>query len=96
MQLNAAQIRIKELIETNRELRYCKMVEAAEIEFEGTRSKHNGEPAYNYYKPEYEQLLRIPSSPAEHQPENTSLHFRDTNETLPNTQRLYKNHPPTL
>ena len=65
------------------------MVEAAGIEPEGTKSKHNAEPAQNRAKPEHNQALRTPISPAEHQPESTSLHFRDTNETLPNTQKLY-------
>ena len=63
--------------------------EAAGIEPEGTRSKHNAEPAHNRAKPEQNQALRIAISPAEHQPEGTSLHFRDTNETHPNTQKLY-------
>ena len=65
------------------------MVEAAGIEPEGTRSKHNAEPAQNRAKPEQNQALRTPISLAEHQPESTSLHFRDTNETLPNAQKLY-------
>ena len=65
------------------------MAEAAVIEPEGTRSKHNAEPAQNRAKPEHNQALRKPISPAEHQPESTSLHFRDANETLPNTQKLY-------
>ena len=65
------------------------MVEAAGIEPEGTQSQHNAEPAQNRAKPEQNQALRTPISPAEHQPESTSLHFRDTNETLPNTQKLY-------
>ena len=72
-----------------RELRYSKMVEAAGIEPEGTRSQHYAEHAQNRTKPEQNQALRKPISPAEHQPESTSLHFRDTNETLPNTQKLY-------
>ena len=72
-----------------RELRFSKMVGAAGIEPEGTRSKHNAEPAQNRAKPEQNQALRTPLSPAEHQPESTSLHFRDTNATLPNTQKLY-------
>ena len=70
-------------------LRFSKMVEAAGIEPEGTQSKHNAEPTQNRAKPEQNQALRTPISPAEHQPESTSLHFRDTNETLPNTQKLY-------
>ena len=74
---------------TKIELRSSKMVEAAGIEPEGTQSKHNAEPAQNRAKPEQNQALRTPISPAEHQPESTSLHFRDTNETLPNTQKLY-------
>ena len=65
------------------------MVEAAGIEPEGTRSQHNAEPAQNRAKPEQNQALMAPVSPAERQPESTSLHFRDTNETLPNTQKLY-------
>ena len=73
----------------NRELHSLKMVEAAGIEPEGTQSKHNAEPAQNRAKPEQNQALRTPISPAEHQPESTSLHFRDTNETLPNAQKLY-------
>ena len=65
------------------------MVEAAGIEPEGTQSKHNAEPTQNRAKPEQNQALTAPVSPAERQPESTSLHFRDTNETLPNTQKLY-------
>ena len=65
------------------------MVEAAGIEPEGTRSQHNAEPAQNRAKPEQNQALTAPVSPVEHQPESTSLHFRDTNETLPNAQKLY-------
>ena len=65
------------------------MVEAAGIEPEGTQSKHNADPAQNRAKPEQNQALRTPISPAEHEPESTSLHFRDTNETLPNAQKLY-------
>jgi hypothetical protein len=53
----------------NRELRSSKMVQAAGIEPEGTRSKHNAEPAQNRAKPEQNQALRAPISPAEHQPE---------------------------
>ena len=65
------------------------MVEAARIEPQGTQSKHNAEPAQNRAKPEQNQALTAPVRPAEHEPESTSLHFRDTNETLPNTQKLY-------
>ena len=65
------------------------MVEAAGIEPEGTQSKHNAEPAQNRAKPEQNQALTAPVRPAEHEHEGTSLHFRDTNETLPNTQKLY-------
>jgi hypothetical protein len=65
------------------------MVEAAGIEPQGTQSKHNAEPAQNRAKPEQNQALTAPISPAEHQPESTSLRFRDTNETLPNAQKLY-------
>ncbi len=65
------------------------MVEAAGIEPEGTRSKHNAEPAHNCAKPEQNQALTTPVGPAENQPESTSLHFRDTNETLPSAQKLY-------
>ena len=72
-----------------RELHSFKMVEAAGIEPEGTQSKHNAEPAQNRAKPEQNQTLTAPVSPAENEPESTSLHFRDTNETLPNAQKLY-------
>ena len=65
------------------------MVEAAGIEPEGTRSQHNAEPAQNRAKPEQNQALTAPVSPVEHQPESTSLHFRDTNKTLPSAQKLY-------
>ena len=65
------------------------MVEAAGIEPEGTRSQHNAEPAQNCAKPEQNQALTAPVRPTENEPESTSLHFRDTNETLPNTQKLY-------
>ena len=65
------------------------MVEAAGIEPEGTQSKHNAEPAQNRAEPAQNQALTAPVSPAEPQPESTSLHFRDTNETHPNTQKLY-------
>jgi len=65
------------------------MVEAAGIEPEGGQSQHNAEPAQNRAKPEQNQALTTPVRPAEHEPESTSLHFRDTNETLPNTQKLY-------
>ena len=65
------------------------MVEAAGIEPEGTRSKHNAEPTQNRAKPEQNHALRTPISPAEHQPESTSFHFRDTNKTLPSAQKLY-------
>jgi hypothetical protein len=65
------------------------MVEAAGIEPQGTQSKHNAEPAQNRAKPEQNQALTAPISPAEHEPESTSLRFRDTNETLPNAQKLY-------
>ena len=65
------------------------MVEVAGIEPEGTQSQHNAELAQNCAKPEQNQALTTPLSPAEHQPENTSLHFQDTNETLPNAQKLY-------
>ena len=74
------------------------MVEAAGIEPEGIQSQHNAEPAQNRADSEQNQVLTTPVSPAEHQPENTSLHFRDTNETLPSAQRLYGTtspaHPP--
>ena len=63
--------------------------EAAGIEPEGTQSKHNAEPTQNRAKPEQNQALTAPVSPAENEPESTSLHFRDTNETLPNTEKLY-------
>ena len=65
------------------------MVEAKGIEPEGTRSKHNAEPAQNRAKLEQNQALRTPIRPADNQPENTSVHFQDTNETLSNTQKLY-------
>jgi len=65
------------------------MVDEAGIEPQGTRSQHNAEHAQNRTKPEQNQALRKPISLAEHQPESTSLHFRDTNETLPSTQKLY-------
>ena len=65
------------------------MVEEAGIEPEGTQSKHNAEPAQNRAKPEQNQALTTPVNPSEHEHESTSLHFRDTNETLPNTQKLY-------
>ena len=65
------------------------MVEAAGIEPEGTQSKHNEEPTQNRAKPEQNQALTAPVRSAENEPESTSLHFRDTNETLPNAQKLY-------
>ena len=65
------------------------MVAAAGIEPEGTRSQHNAEPAQNRAKPEQNQALTAPVSPVEHQPESTSLHFGDTNKTLPSAQKLY-------
>ena len=65
------------------------MVDEAGIEPEGTRSQHNAEHAQNRTKPEQNQALTAPVRPAEHEPESTSLHFRDTNETLPNAQKLY-------
>ena len=65
------------------------MVDEAGIEPEGTRSQHNAEHAQNRTKPEQNQALTAPVRPAEHEHESTSLHFRDTNETLPNTQKLY-------
>jgi hypothetical protein len=65
------------------------MVEAAGIEPEGTHPQHNAEPAQNLAKPVQNQALTAPVRPAEHEHESTSLHFRDTNETLPNTQKLY-------
>ena len=70
------------------------MVEVARIKPEATRSKHNAQSGQNHAKPEHDQALRTPISPADHQPENTSLHFRDTNETLPNTQKLYRTTKP--
>ena len=60
----------------NRGLHSEKMVEAAGIEPEGTRSKHNAEPTQNRAKPEQNQALTAPVRPAEHQPESTSLHQR--------------------
>ena len=65
------------------------MVEAAGIEPQGTQSKHNAEPAQNRAKPEQNQALTARVRPAEPEPESTSLHLRDTNETLPNAQKLY-------
>ena len=65
------------------------MVEAAEIEPEGGQSQHNAEPTQNCAKLEQSQALTAPVRPAENEPESTSLHFRDTNETLPNAQKLY-------
>ena len=63
--------------------------EAAGIEPEGTQSKHNAEPAQNLAKPVQNQALTAPVRPAEHEHESTSLHFRDTNKTLPSAQKLY-------
>ena len=63
--------------------------ETERIEPEGTRSQHNAEPAQNLAKPEQNQALTALVSPVQHKPESTSLHFRDTNKTLPSAQKLY-------
>jgi hypothetical protein len=65
------------------------MVEAAGIEPEGGQSQHNAEPAQNRAKPEQNQALTAPVRPAENEPESTSVHFLNTSETLPSTQKLY-------